>query len=592
MIKKRLLNKATKSFILKLLVIFILFVPFKVDLLIGKTASKAIVKGQIHGDKITRVLIDKKPVPLDSSKGFVCQVDIGKPKYIEVTSGKTFVLYLKPGDRIECIIDTNKDTDPVTLKGDGLGINKFLIRESIESEKNSKFFNANFKNIVSLSEKDYLKKINEIWQPFKVRLETFIKNRKIEDSYFIKTQRAMRLYSKANILIRYPGWFRWAKNNPSFKPSDQFFNFFTRLDLNDPGLWTIEEYRDFLNHYLAYKSGELSESNVTFDRENYRTIRAKMQVALNTFKDPLIRSEMLYSFMYEFIDWYYHKGIDDLVQMYFKNTINRDHIETIKQKIRDDKAIRDKCITKSYKKVNGVTLDVFIYLPPDLKKGDSRPALAFFHGGGWECGKPEWGHTQCSYFSKLGMVAASFEYRLATQHGATPLESVIDAKSAIRWLRENAGEYGIDPARIVASGYSAGGHLAACTAMSDKFDEPGENKKISSAANAMMFWVTPFKISADGWFTQLIKDKTLIEAMNPLAHVRPGLPPSIIFQGTNDDTVPFWMAQVFAKTMQRAGNRCYLHLYKDQTHLGWGKNSEDVLQKMDAFLKSIGYLEK
>ena len=90
--------------------------------------------------------------------------------------------------------------------------------------------------------------------------------------------------------------------------------------------------------------------------------------------------------------------------------------------------------------------------------------------------------------------------RLTTQHDATPLESIADAKSAIRWIRENAEELGVDPDRIVASGYSAGGHLAMCTAMIDKFDESHEDHSISSAADALMIGVTPVKVFEDGWF--------------------------------------------------------------------------------------------
>jgi acetyl esterase/lipase len=363
------------------------------------------------------------------------------------------------------------------------------------------------------------------------------------------------------------------------------------LDLNDPELFDLIEYKTFLNRYFFHKSEEALKSSPELRNRNYKSFRANMKVALDTFKDPMIRSEMMYPFMQNLMTDYNHKGIDDLIQAFKKNCTNQDYIAEIEKLYQADKAIRDKCVVKVYKTIGDVTLDVFLYSPSGIKKGEKRPALAFFHGGGWEAGKPEWGDMQCEHFSSLGLVALSFQYRLTTQHDTTPLEGIADAKSAIRWIRENAEELGVDPSRIVASGFSAGGHLAMCTAMIDKFDEPYEDHSISSAADALMLWVTPVKVFEDGWFKQILRNGADVKECDPDAHVRPGLPPSIIFQGTADDLIPLWTVKEFARKMTAAGNRCDLHIYEGQTHLNWGDNARDVLEKMDKFLESIGYMD-
>ena len=181
----------------------------------------------------------------------------------------------------------------------------------------------------------------------------------------------------------------------------------------------------------------------------------------------------------------------------------------------------------------------------------------------------------------------SFEYRLITEHGTTPVESVTDAKSAIRWIRQNAGEYGVDINRIAASGFSAGGHIAACTVTTDKFNDPREDQSISSKANALILWVTPVRIDPGNW--SQIKDKSVILACSPHHCAKPGLPPTIMFQGTNDYVVSPQYAKEVAQKMKALNNRCDLHLYEGQSHLGWSKNSKDVYKKMDAFLTSIGF---
>jgi acetyl esterase/lipase len=118
-------------------------------------------------------------------------------------------------------------------------------------------------------------------------------------------------------------------------------------------------------------------------------------------------------------------------------------------------------------------LVVDLYLPPkgNAKTGAGpKPLIMYIHGGGWVGG-----HTRQSAviadFPKLlaslaaeGFVVASLEYRLSGE-AAYPAQ-VQDARAAIRFLRDNATKYGIDPARVGLFGGSAGGHLTALTALS------------------------------------------------------------------------------------------------------------------------------
>ncbi|MCK5342217.1 MAG: alpha/beta hydrolase, partial [Candidatus Heimdallarchaeota archaeon] len=349
--------------------------------------------------------------------------------------------------------------------------------------------------------------------------------------------------------------------NSNYQPGEQYYDFMNNLNLNDPELLDLKEYKTFLDIYLRIKTEEELKNNQKYKNLNYKPFRAKMNVALDTFIDPMVRSEMLYSFMRQFFSEYYHKGIDDLIQVFQENCTNEAYLNEVDKSISYDKSVRDKCLIKTFKQVGDVALDVFVYFPKNVQKEEKRPALAFFHGGGWECGKPEWGHSQCEHFSSLGMVCFSFEYRLKTQHNVTPLECIADAKSAIRWMREHSDEFGVDTEKIVASGFSAGGHLSACTAMIEKFDEPFENKSVSSSANALMLWVTPVKVFADGWFKEILRGKAKVSECDPAEHIRPNLPPSIIFQGTVDQHVPLWSVKDFVKNMEAAGNRCDLHIY-------------------------------
>src|SRR5262249_9050606 len=110
------------------------------------------------------------------------------------------------------------------------------------------------------------------------------------------------------------------------------------------------------------------------------------------------------------------------------------------------------------------------------KGGDAagRPLVVFVHGGGWQAGHTRhsgafgnWPGVLAMLASK-GYVVASVEYRLSGE--ARFPAAIQDVKTSIRWLRSKSAQFGIDPARVIVWGGSAGGHLAALAATSCKVE--------------------------------------------------------------------------------------------------------------------------
>ncbi len=114
----------------------------------------------------------------------------------------------------------------------------------------------------------------------------------------------------------------------------------------------------------------------------------------------------------------------------------------------------------NFKTIGDVKLKLFVFEPEEHKSTDSRPAIVFFFGGGWNQGSPQQFYPHCKYLAARGMVAISAEYRVRSRHGITPFECVTDGKSAVRWIRANADKLGIDADSIATGGGSAGGHWA------------------------------------------------------------------------------------------------------------------------------------
>src|SRR5262245_43848782 len=118
-----------------------------------------------------------------------------------------------------------------------------------------------------------------------------------------------------------------------------------------------------------------------------------------------------------------------------------------------------------YAELKGVPLKAYVFAPE--RPGRKRSGIVLFHGGGWAMGEPQWAFSRARHYAQRGMVAIAAQYRLSDQKEITPHEAVADARAAIRWVRAHAKSLGVDPKRIVAFGWSAGGHLAASAAIFD-----------------------------------------------------------------------------------------------------------------------------
>jgi acetyl esterase/lipase len=263
--------------------------------------------------------------------------------------------------------------------------------------------------------------------------------------------------------------------------------------------------------------------------------------------------------------------------------------------------------TEVYKTAGDVQLRLWVYSPDGHKPGDRRAAIVLFFGGGWRNGSPKQFEPHCKYLASRGMVAMAADYRVSSRHDVKARDCVADAKSAVRWIRQNAASLGIDPERIAAGGGSAGGHLAACTGVVPGFDESTEDARTSSVPGALVLFNPAVVLAPVDGQPPLnpdrvndIRERMGVEPMqlSPYHHVKTGAPPTIIFHGRDDSTVPYRSAEQFTAAMEKAGARCKLLGYEGQGHgffnYGRGDNAmyQKTLAEMDAFLTELGYLEK
>lgn len=260
---------------------------------------------------------------------------------------------------------------------------------------------------------------------------------------------------------------------------------------------------------------------------------------------------------------------------------------------------------ETYKSVGGTDLKLWIYEPQAGPGSGSRPAVVFFFGGGWRQGNPRQFEPQSRHLAERGIVAVIADYRVLGRHGVPATACVADAKSALRYLRANAARLGIDPERIAAAGGSAGGHLAAATALLPGHDDVADDLSVSARPDALVLFnpavvlapVEGFERTPEQWAMLEARLGAALGTISPYHNLRPGAPPTIVFHGREDQLVPYDTVDRFCARMNELEGRCELVGYDGAGHgffnygRGGGEAYGDTVSRMDAFLESLGWLE-
>lgn len=248
----------------------------------------------------------------------------------------------------------------------------------------------------------------------------------------------------------------------------------------------------------------------------------------------------------------------------------------------------------TYKKVGDRELKLYVSKPESWKASDKRPAIVFFHGGGWVGGAPSKFNAHCQYFASRGLVCATVQYRLLNAKSKeSPLPCVQDAKSAMRWVRSHARELGIDPARIAAAGGSAGGHLAAFCGMVPGQDDPQDKLSISPRPEALLLFNPVFNNGPGQWGHARVLES--YKEFSPAHNITADDPPAAIFLGSEDALISVETARDFQSQLKKFGVKCELHVYEGQKHGFYGTGNPqyyyETVIAADKFLASLGWLQ-
>jgi acetyl esterase/lipase len=225
------------------------------------------------------------------------------------------------------------------------------------------------------------------------------------------------------------------------------------------------------------------------------------------------------------------------------------------------------------------------------------PAVLVIHGGAWRVGNKTDVRFIMPDFVRHGYVAIAPQYRFCPKE--TFPAQVYDVKAAVRWIKANAKKYRIDPDRIGAIGFSAGGHLAlmlGVTAPSDGLEGENSSAEGDSRVKAVVNYFGPSDLAAKDIpviSQPLVKDflggtpeanPDAARKASPLTYVSKDDAPVLTFQGTNDPLVPYNQAVKLAGAMSAAGVPGRVELMVGASH-GWvGAELERTKNETFAFL--------
>lgn len=488
-----------------------------------------------------------------------------------------------------CIAQQNEKNDSL--------YKQYLKEQEIINQSFSDYYFTNYSKLYSSDEQGFISIMDSLRKTFTEQLKQFETNNPTFDKVIIQKESKEIQFSFDKFLLQYPyyhGRFTNEKSKSSNKLIDEKIKGNIK-EFDNPELLQLNSFKSYIKAFL-YQQSQIELKKATYKKLDNQQLNATLNIIPKYFTNQTVIDYLLFDYLFNHIDNLGITNIEDLFHNFIATCKDTSYVNKIKELYTQDQKGREDHLIKTYKTVDNFNLDIHLFLPDKINQNKKRPVIVYFSGGSWSEGKPDWNFYGCKSYAKKGWIGVSVEYRLADRHGTLPFEAVMDAKSAIRWLRRHANEYNIDTGKIAASGNSAGGHLVLAAALADKWNEKTDDLKYSATPNVLMVTSGVFDLTDEntGWIRSGLKernqDENLVKEISPNYLIKKNLPPTLIVHGTNDKNVPFSTAEEFVKEMTREGNNIEFHPLEGAGHFIWyGRYSDQVSELRRNFLEKFGY---
>jgi acetyl esterase/lipase len=246
--------------------------------------------------------------------------------------------------------------------------------------------------------------------------------------------------------------------------------------------------------------------------------------------------------------------------------------------------------------------EMLIYLP--AKEKTTGTAILVCPGGAYKyVSIINEGYEIASWLNEQGIAAFLLKYRLPadeimTDKSIGPLQ---DAQEAMRIIRRNAAQWGIDPAKVGVMGFSAGGHLAStlCTDFNEKVCEGSDSTSARPSFSVLVYPVISMNegVTHQGSRENLLglqPDDALVEKFSNDSQVTKETPPAFLVHSSDDGAVPVQNSVSYYLSLKESDIAAELHIYQKGGHgYGLGKEKGTASQWPEAcirWLRENGWL--
>ncbi len=234
-----------------------------------------------------------------------------------------------------------------------------------------------------------------------------------------------------------------------------------------------------------------------------------------------------------------------------------------------------------------------IYVPERVEAPrEGLPAILAIHGGGWRGGTKNGYGREVAALARHGYVVISVDYVLSSPGHPTWPENLDDVREAVRWVRRNAADYGVDPTRIVAMGASAGGHLASLLGTN------AGSSDIETRVQAVVNLYGPTDLVSLAGSPGAVLPLTLYLGQplaeipdryadaSPIRHVSGDDAPTLLIHGETDDLVPVAQSVDLADRLKAVGVPAEVIVVRGVGHaFGFKVAGRDLGPEIVAFLR-------
>ena len=230
-----------------------------------------------------------------------------------------------------------------------------------------------------------------------------------------------------------------------------------------------------------------------------------------------------------------------------------------------------------------------LFIPPGNE--NKRPAIVIVHGGGWREGDEKQLRGYGILLAREGFVCICTSYRLSTE--APWPAQIQDVNCAIRYIKANSEELGLDPNRIGVTGNSAGGHLSLMAALKEydnSFEGKGGNNHVDSEVKAVCAIYPPARIVKHDNSDPIIDAYKMLmgdvgqeeyDKASPLLQIKSDFPPTMLIHGSSDSVVKLEDSTDLYQKLRQENIPAELHIFSEEDHAfdsarGYGRSVAEL----------------